>query len=70
MRRFTSCRRTRTEQSRTVAPRLANYLMHHGEFASGLTRTSVNSNVVGAVMEPVATDAAAVSKPVVQEGLE
>ena len=58
------------EQSREVAPRLANYLMHHGEFASGLTRTSVNSNVVGAVMEPVATDAAAVSKPVVEEGLE
>jgi negative regulator of sigma E activity len=59
------------EQSRTVAPRLANYLMHHGEFASGLTRTSVNSNVVGAVMEPVIiTDAPAVSKPVVEEGLE
>jgi len=58
------------QQSRTVAPRLANYLMHHGEFASGLTRTSVNSNVVGAVMEPVATDAAAVSKPVPEEGLE
>jgi sigma-E factor negative regulatory protein RseA len=58
------------EQSRTVAPRLANYLMHHGEFASGLTRTSVNSNVVGAVMEPVATDATSVSKPVVDKGLE
>lgn len=58
------------EQSRMVAPRLANYLMHHGEFASGVTRTSVNSNVVGAVMEPVATDATAVSKPVVEEGLE
>jgi negative regulator of sigma E activity len=58
------------QQSRTVAPRLANYLMHHGEFASGLTRTSVNSNVVGAVMEPVTTDAAAVSKPVPEEGLE
>ena len=71
MRRATSCRRTRTEQSRTVAPRLANYLMHHGEFASGLTRTSVNSNVVGAVMEPVVTDAAVLAKPVVAEkGLE
>jgi hypothetical protein len=58
------------QQSRTVAPRLANYLMHHGEFASGLTRTSVNSNVVGAVMEPVAADAVAVSKPVLEEGLE
>jgi negative regulator of sigma E activity len=58
------------EQSRIVAPRLANYLMHHGEFASRLTRTSVNSNVVGAVMEPVVTDAPAVSKPVIEEELE
>jgi len=59
------------EQSRTeVAPRLANYLMHHGEFASGLTRTSVNSNVVGAVMEPVVIEATSVAKPVIQEGLE
>ena len=61
---------TNQDQSRTVAPRLANYLMHHGEFASGLTRTSVNSNVVGAVMEPVAADAASVSKPVLGDGLE
>jgi sigma-E factor negative regulatory protein RseA len=58
------------EQSLTVAPRLANYLMHHGEFASGLTRTSVNSNVVGAVMEPVVTDGAAAAKPVIEKGLE
>jgi negative regulator of sigma E activity len=58
-----------TDQSRTVAPRLTNYLMHHGEFASGLTRTSVNSNVVGAAMEPVVVEAA-VTKPVVEEGLE
>ena len=58
-----------TDQSRTVAPRLTNYLMHHGEFASGLTRTSVNSNVVGGAMEPVVTEAA-VSTPVVEEGLE
>jgi sigma-E factor negative regulatory protein RseA len=59
------------EQSRTdVAPRLANYLMHHGEFASGLTRTSVNSNVVGAYPVPVAADATSVAKPVVEEGLE
>ena len=58
------------QQSRTVAPRLANYLMHHGEFASGLTRTSVNSNVVGAVMEPVVTDAPVLSKPVPELGLE
>jgi hypothetical protein len=54
-----------TDQSRTTAPiRLTNYLMHHGEFASGLTRTSVNSNVVGAVIEPLTLEAA-VSKPVV-----
>jgi sigma-E factor negative regulatory protein RseA len=59
------------DRSRTVAPiRLTNYLMHHGEYASGLTRTSVSSNVVvGAGMEPVVTDGA-VAKPVVQEGLE
>ena len=58
------------QQSSAVAPRLANYLMHHGEFASGLTRTSVNSNVVGAVMEPVVTDTTALTKPVPEEGLE
>jgi negative regulator of sigma E activity len=49
--------------------RLTNYLMHHGEFASGLTRTSVNSNVLGATTEPVVTETA-VSKPVPEEGLE
>jgi hypothetical protein len=27
--------------------RLTNYLMHHGEYASRLSRTSVHSNVVG-----------------------
>ena len=61
-----------TDQSRTVAPiRLTNYLMHHGEFASGLTRTSVNSNVVGAAIEPIAAETA-VTKPAIveQEGLE
>lgn len=60
------------DQSRSVAPiRLTNYLMRHGEFASGLTRTSVSSNVVGTVMEPVVVrDEAAVAKPVAQEGLE
>ena len=59
------------DQSRVGAPiRLTNYLMHHGEFASGLTRTSVNSNVVGAELEPVVTDAA-VAKPLVEQaGLE
>jgi hypothetical protein len=52
---------------RMVAPRLTNYLMHHGEFASGLTRTSVSSNVVGGAMGPLITDAP-VTKPVIQEG--
>jgi sigma-E factor negative regulatory protein RseA len=59
------------DQSQTVAPiRLTNYLMHHGEYASGFTRTAVNSNVVGAAMEPVVFDTA-VAKPVAveQEGL-
>jgi sigma-E factor negative regulatory protein RseA len=62
-----------SDRARTIAPiRLTNYLMHHGEYASGLTRTSVSSNVVvGSGMEPVVvTDAPAVTKPVVQEGLE
>jgi sigma-E factor negative regulatory protein RseA len=58
-----------TDAPAPVAPRLTNYLMHHGEFASGLTRTSVSSNAVGGAMEPVVTDAP-VAKPVVQEGLE
>jgi len=61
------------EAGRPVTPpiRLTNYLMHHGEYASGLTRTSVNSNVVGAAVQPPVTDTA-VSKPVVadQQGLE
>jgi sigma-E factor negative regulatory protein RseA len=37
-------------ESGPVAPpiRLTNYLMRHGEYASGLSRTSVHSNVVGA----------------------
>jgi sigma-E factor negative regulatory protein RseA len=55
------------EQSRVGASiRLTNYLMHHGQFASGLTRTSVNSNVVGAELEPIVTDAA-VAKPLLVE---
>jgi negative regulator of sigma E activity len=59
------------DQSRVAAPiRLTNYLMHHGEYASGLTRTSVNSNVVGAELEPVVTDSA-VAKPLAERaGLE
>ena len=63
-----------TDPSRVASPiRLTNYLMHHGEFASGLTRTSVNSNVLGGAIEPaVASETTAVSpaKPVVQPGLE
>jgi negative regulator of sigma E activity len=61
------------EPSRVGASiRLTNYLMHHGQFASGLTRTSVNSNVVGAELEPIVTDAAAAAKPLLveQEGRE
>jgi len=60
-----------TELSRTGAPiRLTNYLMHHGEFASGLTRTSVNSNVLGGAIEPAVVTETAVAKPVPEEGLE
>jgi anti-sigma factor RsiW len=54
------------DDRRSVTPpvRLTNYLMHHGEYASGLTRTSVHSNVIGAATPTVLpiTDAA-VSKP-------
>jgi negative regulator of sigma E activity len=53
-----------------VPIRLTNYLMHHGEFASGLSRTSVNSNVLGGTMEPAVTAETANSKPVVEQGLE
>ena len=60
-----------TDESTTVAPRLTNYLMRHGEFASGLTRTSVNSNVVGGARDAVVLTDTAVAKPVVlEEGLE
>jgi sigma-E factor negative regulatory protein RseA len=61
------------DQSSVGGVRLTNYLMHHGEFASGLTRTSVNSNVLGVAMEPpIAAETTAVSpaKPTPQEGLE
>jgi hypothetical protein len=44
--------------------------MHHGWVASGLMRTSVNSTVVGAALEPVVVTDAAVAKPVVQEAVE
>jgi len=51
-------------EGRLVTPpiTLTNYLMHHGVYASGLTRTSVNSNVVGAALEQPATETA-VGKP-------
>ena len=61
-----------TDPSRTDAPiRLTNYLIHHGEFASGLSRTSVNSNVLGGAgaIEPAVAETAA-AKPTPEEGLE
>ena len=61
-----------TDLSRAGAPiRLTNYLIHHGEFASGLSRTSVNSNVLGGAgaIEPAAAETAA-AKPTPEEGLE
>jgi hypothetical protein len=45
---------------------LTNYLILHGEYASGLTRTTVNSNVVGAATDNAARETA-VSKPLVVE---
>ncbi len=43
-----------TEQRNVVVPQilLTNYLMHHGEYASHLSRTTVHSNVVGARDNP------------------
>jgi negative regulator of sigma E activity len=61
------------DEARIVTPPtlLTNYLMVHGQYASGLTRTTVNSNVVGAATEPE-TRETAVGKPlpVEQEALE
>ncbi len=37
--------------------RLTNYLIHHSEYASGLGRTSVSSNVVGASVDPMPAQA-------------
>jgi len=47
-----------TEAPPLVAPpiRLTNYLMHHSEYASGFSRTSVSSNVVGATVDPAPQD--------------
>lgn len=64
------------QDNRVVAPppiRLTNYLMHHGEYASRLSRTSVHSNVVGALVAPAAIDAAAMeaaAAPDAQQPLE
>jgi anti-sigma factor RsiW len=65
-------------EPRVAAPpiRLTNYLMHHGVYASSLTRTTVNSNVVGASAETVSAvideSAAEISaaKPVAIEAVE
>jgi hypothetical protein len=43
--------------------RLTNYLVHHGEYASSLSRTSVHSNVVGANDLPVADEFPPASDP-------
>jgi sigma-E factor negative regulatory protein RseA len=57
-----------TAEALAVTPpiRLTNYLMHHGEYASGLTRTMVNSNVVGAAVERPVEETAS-SKPVIMD---
>jgi negative regulator of sigma E activity len=48
--------------------RLTNYLVHHGEYASLLSRTSVHSNVIGAfeapIMDPAASSAGDRTAPV------
>jgi len=60
-------------ETRVVTPPtlLTNYLIVHGEYASGLTRNTVNSNVVGSATESAERETA-VGKPlpVAQEGLE
>lgn len=56
------------DEARVVTPPtlLTNYLIVHGQYASGLTRTTVNSNVVGAATETAARETA-VGKPLVVE---
>jgi negative regulator of sigma E activity len=53
-------------EGRIVTPpiRLTNYLMHHSEYASRVSRTSVRSNVVSAATEPAP---AAAAEPGVRE---
>jgi len=61
------------DETRVVTPPtlLTNYLIVHGEYASGLTRTTVNSNVVGTAVESSERETAAAKPlPVGQEGLE
>jgi negative regulator of sigma E activity len=61
------------DETRVVTPPtlLTNYMILHGQYASGLTRTTVNSNVVGAAVEPEERETA-VGKPlpVAQEALQ
>jgi negative regulator of sigma E activity len=61
------------DETRVVTPPtlLTNYMILHGQYASGLTRTTVNSNVVGAAVEPEERETA-VGKPlpVEQEALQ
>jgi hypothetical protein len=54
--------------------RLTNYLVHHGEYASLLSRTSVHSNVLGAfdasILEPAADSAAAAGASAAQRNAQ
>lgn len=54
-------------EDRVVTPphRLTNYLVRHGEYASGLSRTSVHSNVVGGA-EEVVREAVVLEEPRVE----
>ncbi len=63
------------DQRNVVVPpiRLTNYLMHHGEYASHLSRTTVHSNVVGARENPqraVAPDIAEEASAVAEQALD
>jgi len=44
-------------QDATPSGPVTNYLIHHSEYASGLGRASVSSNVVGATVEPMPAQA-------------